>query len=240
MADYVVPLKAKQEIAIDTLAFTFDTSATDFTFKPGQYAYFTIINPKYPDGDQNRRIFSFLNSPTVKDEVTILARIRDTGFKKNLAELEVGESIQMSRAIGFFNLHQNSAIPAIFIAGGVGIAPLFSHLNFAVDTKLDHKITLFYSNQTPQTTPYLFDLLELKEKYPSLTLVPTITRSFKKSWPFHFGRVDTQLLTQYLGETWHGNFYLAGPVRMVDAITDTLLRHGVPLQKIRQEAFTGY
>ncbi|MBI4125302.1 MAG: hypothetical protein HY466_05175, partial [Deltaproteobacteria bacterium] len=42
MREYFFPLKDRKKIAEDTFGFWLDTSGTDYTFIPGQYAAFTI------------------------------------------------------------------------------------------------------------------------------------------------------------------------------------------------------
>jgi hypothetical protein len=49
MADYTIILKHREEVAEETMAFRFDIAGTSYTFKAGQNASFTLLDPPETD-----------------------------------------------------------------------------------------------------------------------------------------------------------------------------------------------
>src|SRR5437870_13741879 len=92
MVEHLFPLKDRREVAEGTMAFWFDSSGSDFTFKPGQNADFILLNPSETDAEGNARTFSFCSSPNEKGTITVATRMRPTAFKKCLKVLQIGRA----------------------------------------------------------------------------------------------------------------------------------------------------
>ena len=136
------------------MAFWFDTSGTDFSFKPGQYANFSFVEPLSPNIDDSSHVFSLASSPHHKDTVMIVLRMRDSAFKDALKKIPLGTKLKVSRPLGKFLLHEDSAQPAVFLAGGIGITPFLSMVEWHTEHQSPHKIQLFYSNRSPASTAF--------------------------------------------------------------------------------------
>src|SRR5437867_6465067 len=67
----------------------------------------------------------------------------------------------MDSAMGSFTLHKNSAKPAVFLAGGIGVTPFSSIVRQADHDRVPHKLYLFYSNRRPEDAPFLEPLQKL-------------------------------------------------------------------------------
>jgi ferredoxin-NADP reductase len=76
--------------------------------------------------------------------------MRDTAFKRSLKKMPLGTVVNMDSAMGSFTLHKNSAKPAVFLAGGIGITPFSSIVRQADHDHAPHKLYLFYSNRRPE------------------------------------------------------------------------------------------
>jgi hypothetical protein len=61
MPEYQLPLKYRQRVAKETMAFWFDTLGTGYTFKAGQNADFLLIDPPKSDGEGKRANVLFCN-----------------------------------------------------------------------------------------------------------------------------------------------------------------------------------
>jgi ferredoxin-NADP reductase len=71
--------------------------------------------------------------------------------------------------MGSFCLHNNTARPAVFLAGGIGIAPFISMLTYATEEKLRHRIVLFYVNRYLEDVAFidaLWKVGDCKSKVP--------------------------------------------------------------------------
>src|SRR4029453_13180161 len=224
---YLLPLKDRRPVAEGTLAFWFDTTGTDLTFKPGQYANFTLTEA--PDGnpDNASHLFSLASPPHHKDFLMIASRMRDSGFKNTLKTIPLGTRLQVNRPAGRFLLHEDASKPAIFLAGGIGITPFLSMIEWATEMKSPHKIHLFYSNRSPANTAFLEELEGFEKQNPQFKLTATITDSDDPHWPHERGPLDAELIERHVSEIDEPIFYVVGPPGMVDDMDQMLTRMGI-------------
>lgn len=240
MADYFLALKERAEIADGTMAFWFDTSGTDYTFRAGQNADFTLIDPPQTDAEGNTRTFSFASSPSHSGSFMIATRMRRTAFKSSLKELPLGAKLKVSPALGSFTLHKDISRPAVFLTGGIGITPMRSIIEWATLAKLPHKLLLLYSNRTPQTTAFLSDLETWTKQNPNFKLVATVTDMQDPKWRNEHGRIDGTMLRKHVTDLMKPIYYLAGPPEMVSAMRRLLEAAEVSEDYIKTEEFAGY
>ena len=240
MADYFLALKERAEIADGTMAFWFDTSGTDYTFRAGQNADFTLIDPPQTDAEGNTRTFSFASSPSHSGSFMIATRMRRTAFKNSLKELPLGAKLKVSPALGSFTLHKDISRPAVFLTGGIGITPMRSIIEWATLAKLPHKLLLLYSNRTPQTTAFLSDLETWTKQNPNFKLVATVTDMQDPKWRNEHGRIDGTMLRKHVTDLMKPIYYLAGPPEMVSAMRRLLEAAEVSEDYIKTEEFAGY
>jgi ferredoxin-NADP reductase len=240
MSFYESTLLGRTEVAVGTMAFQF-RRPTDFIFKAGQYIDLTISDDQHARSQQLTHTFSIASSPCEKDLV-VTTRMRNTVFKQTLSNLPIGGSAQIEGPMGSFVLHNNSAKPAIFLAGGIGIAPFLSMLTYATGEELRHSIVLFYANRCLQDAAFLDNLRKLERANPSFRFVPTFTRmpSNDDSWKGKTGHISSEMLFTEVTMTRGPIYYIAGPPTMVAATRRTLGEVGVDEDDIRTEEFAGY
>ena len=240
MADYQMTLVDRQRIARGTMTFWFDTNGSDYDFRAGQHADFAFLRPSAGDESDNLRTFSLANSPHDKGLVMIAMRMRETGFKTALISAALGTKFRVSRPRGSFTLHKDSAKPAVFLAGGIGITPVRSILDWAAQERMPHNLYLFYSNREAVDAAFLEELEALTMQHPRFTLIPTITRLTYSAWRYEVGHINRQLLSRYLTGLNRPVFYVAGPSGMVTSMTDLLRSLDVNEDDIRTEEFGDY
>jgi ferredoxin-NADP reductase len=240
MAEYQMTLMDRQRIAKDTMAFWFDTNGASYGFRAGQHADFVFTHPYAGDESDNSRTFSLANSPHDKGLVMIALRMCETRFKSALKAAALGIKFKVSRARGSFTLHKDFTRPAVFLAGGIGIAPMRSILQWTTQERLPHKLHLFYSNRDAEDAAFLEELKGLATQNSSFTLIPTFTQLKSPTWPYENGPVDRGLLTRYLQGLNGPVYYVAGPSGMVAAMTTLLHCSGVSDDDIKTEEFGDY
>jgi ferredoxin-NADP reductase len=240
VAEYQMTLVDRQRIARDTMAFWFDTDGSGYDFRAGQHADFVFMHPSIKDVSDNFRTFSLANSPHDKGSVMIALRMRDTGFKTALKAAALGTKFKVSRPRGSFTLHKDFARPAVFLAGGIGITPVRSILDWATQERLPHRLYLFYSNREPEDVAFLGELEALAVRNTCFTLIPTVTRLMSPAWPYEKGHVNREMLSRYLVGFNGPIYYIAGPSRMVTAMTDVLHSSGISDDDMRTEEFGDY
>lgn len=239
MAKFNVKLKSKKEVATNTMVFHF-SKPEGFTFKAGQYGDLTQINPPETDAEGDRRGFS-LGAP-YEEDIVVATRMRDTAFKRNLKNMEIGTEVMFDGPGGSFALHNKTEIPAVFLSGGIGITPVRSIVLQATHDKTAHKIFLFYANKTPKDAAFLDDLMEAQKANANFKLIASMTDDVEdsKEWKGERGFFTKEMLQKYIGDLSLPIYYISGPASMVASIRKTLDEAGVDSDNIRTEEFSGY
>ena len=169
MPIYKVKLKAREEIAAGTMAFHFE-KPEGFAYKAGQFADYTLINPPETDAEGNTRGFSLASAP-YEDDLMSATRMRDTAFKRVLKTMPLGTELTLDAPYGSFTLHNNAAIPAVFVTGGIGVTPVRSIVLQAIHDQVARRIIVIDSNKRPEDAAFLNELNKPHEKNPHYTFV---------------------------------------------------------------------
>src|SRR5499425_2971896 len=237
---YEARLLNRVEVAEDTMAFHFE-KPPGFEFRPGQSSDLTLVNPPETDSEGNVRTFSIASAP-FEDQLMFATRMRDTAFKRSLKKMPLGTVVKMDSAMGSFTLHKNSAKPAVFLAGGIGITPFSSIARQADHDRAPHKLYLFYSNRRPEEAPFVEVLKNLEKTNPQFRFIATVTemRRSKKTWNGETGRINQEMLSKYLNDLRGPIYYVGGPPAMVSGLRRMLVASGLDEDDIRSEEFAGY
>jgi ferredoxin-NADP reductase len=240
MSAYQSPLLGRTEVAEGTNAFQFE-KPTNFVFKPGQYIDLTISDSQGGPVNGLTHTFSIASSPFDKN-LMVITRMRNTVFKQALSTLPIGSAARIEGPMGSFSLHNNTARPAIFLAGGIGIAPFLSMLSYATGERLRHSIVLFYANRYLKDAAFMDSLWNLECANPRFRFVPTLTRVTNNNgdWRGKTGHISSEMLVTRVGRLAGPIYYIAGPPTMVAATRRTLSEVGVDEDDIRTEEFAGY
>ena len=232
-------IKDKREVAKGTLLVEFDLLGEEVDFTPGQYFWVTLLDPPYDDDKGPRRHITVVTSPNDRGVLGLATRVRDSAFKRSLAELPVGTEVDVEQPKGDFLLPEDTEQEYVFIAGGIGITVFRSMLRYIAEEGLPHRVTLVYSNRDVESTAFLGELKELEEANPNLRLVLTMTED--PGWDGESRRIDADMLRDHLGDDLGAYTYLiAGPPGMVEAMEKVLADAGVPEEQVRPEQFSGY
>ena len=217
---FTTKLIKSEDIAHGTMAFYFAKPA-GWQFKAGQYNKITLLNPSETDGEGNSRDFSISSAPC-EEHLMIASRMRDTAFKRVLTNMKPGGEIEMDGPMGSFTLHNDTAKPAVYLMGGIGVTPARSMLVQAAHDKLPHKLFLFYSNHTADDAAWLAELKNLEQQNPNYKFIPTMTDlpPGDTSWTGETGYIDAAMLKRHLADIMKPIYYISGPPMMVTAIAD--------------------
>jgi ferredoxin-NADP reductase len=237
---YKTRLKRKQEVAYGTMAFFFE-KPEGFSYKAGQFADYTLINPSETDAEGNTRGFSLMSAP-YEDDLALATRMRDTAFKRVLRAMDVGTELTLDAPYGSFTLHNNTSIPAVFLTGGIGVTPVRSIVLQAVHDVRPHRILVFYSNRRPEDAAFLEELTRLQPSKPNYSFVGTMTQMEQsdREWHGETGFITEAMLLKYVDDLSLPIYYVDGPPAMVSAMRKLLADAGVDDDNIRTEEFTGY
>lgn len=205
--------------------FTFETSS--ISFFPGQYMRVTIPDLRYAD-DKNFRDFSIVPSPDNAQDLRIIFRNSDSGFKRSLFDAPEGTKVKVTGPFGNFVLPTSSERPIIFIAGGIGITPFLSMLEYVYEQEAQYDISMLLVTQSDEKS----------------ILANEITSRIGKKKLRNFKSVVGEITAAAVVEATLGVvmplWYIAGPPRMVATTRAILHTTGVENTDIFTEQFLGY
>ncbi len=241
MARFASRIIDRFEVAQGTMVFAFERPGS-CQFTAGQFVTVILSNPPYTDAKGNRRTFSIASPPQEASHLEIATRMTGSALKRSLAEVPLGTPVDLLGPAGPFTLHADAAVPAVFIAGGIGITPFRSMAHDAWARGLAHAITLIYSNRTPEGAAFHEEFLRLAERDPKFRYIPTMTQAdaSRQPWAGERRRITAEFLHEYLGDLAQPIFYLAGPPGLVAGVTKVVIAAGAEPARVRAEEFEGY
>lgn len=208
-------------------SFTVTSDEIDLSqFIPGQYITVDISSEKLPyrakrhysivDGDKDFLTFGVRRDVTEEHEGEVSTVLHD--------EVNVGDTLLLSAPVGGFGL-ANKANKQLFLGSGVGVTPLVSMYQEAVDADLT--ATFLQSTSNAQNVAF-------EEKLEDITAKSSIAQ-FDKHFRDQDGFIDAEQLKQYLdGET---EVYVCGGNSFLKAMITELQKLEVPMDNIHFETF---
>ncbi|MGI8572111.1 MAG: 1,2-phenylacetyl-CoA epoxidase subunit PaaE [Solirubrobacteraceae bacterium] len=232
---------AVEELTEDSVAITFEVPEAlraAFEFRPGQHV--AIVRPAV---DQLRRSYSVC-SPAggpLRVAVKVLPAGKFSSYA--LTECKPGDMLDVMPPVGRFTpaLDPTRARHYAAIAAGSGITPVISILSSALAAEPESGFTLIYGNRTVASIMFLEELEDLKDRYRErLQLVHVLSREAPES-DLLAGRIDRAKLTRMfevlLPPDSVDEWFLCGPLKMIDEARAALIGAGVPAASIHRELF---
>ncbi|ROR34392.1 CDP-6-deoxy-delta-3,4-glucoseen reductase [Inmirania thermothiophila] len=201
-------------------------------YRAGQY-----LNVVLPDG--RRRAFSIANAPHSDERIELHIRYVPGGdFTSHVFRgLKVKDLLRIELPLGRFGLREDSALPALLVAGGTGFAPLKAMLEHAFHVGLRRPLRLYWGARS-RAGLYLADLPERwAAEHPHFSFTPVLSDPL----PADGWRGRTGLVTDAVVED-HPDLsgfevYVAGPPAMVDAAAKLFPVHRLPPERLYSDAF---
>lgn len=210
------------------------TRPDDFAFRASSFVRLTLQTAQGAEA----RPMSIASSPT-RHHLEWIVRLSKSEWKDAFASLKRGDEIQIEGPRGNFFL--DTTRPAVLIAGGIGITPFKSMLEYAADAKIATPITLVYSSKTPDEIVCNDDLAALAHKNPNWQIIHTITRhTLDQNWNGRIGRINLDLLREISEKQPDALYYVCGTPAMVHATIEMLRALDIGDDRILQEQFKGY
>ena len=232
-------LKNKLQLSPDTYEFAFDRQK-NFRFIPGQYLEWTLPH-KNVDSRGNRRYFSISSSPT-EDKLSMTVKFYNpsSSYKKELLNFQNGKQIIAAQVAGDFILPKNLKQPLVFIAGGVGIAPFRSMIQYIIDKSLLVDIVLLYTNKTVSDILYADVFERARDNGVRVIYNLTDLENLPHRWGGTAGHITESSIKQVIPDYATRKYYLSGPQLMVQNFESTLKAAGVNSSQIKTDFFPGY
>ncbi|HRD98660.1 MAG TPA: 2Fe-2S iron-sulfur cluster-binding protein [Rubrivivax sp.] len=221
-------------------------------FKPGQFLTFAL-QPAAPAGSAARtltRCYSLSDRPEPDHYRVTIKRVPAPEGRPDLPagevsnhfhdQVQVGDVLQVRAPAGHFYIDAEAALPAVLLAGGIGITPLMSMLRWCLAQQPQRRLHLYYGVRHGGEHAFKAQLQALAAAHPQLSLHVAYSRPGEADHQGldyqHAGRVDLALLQRTLPHGRHA-FYLCGPGAMMETLVPALQGWGVPDADIHFEAF---
>ena len=218
-------------------------------FSPGQFLTFRLDVPMPTGGtEQLIRCYSLSDAPNPASYRVSIKRVPPPAGSSHRPgrsstyfhdHVEVGTRLQVRAPSGHFHI-ERSADPVVLIAGGVGITPMLSMLNWCLAEQPGREIWLFYGVRHGRELAMRAVLEAQAKANPHFHLWRCFSdplsddeagRDFE-----HAGRVDIRLLRTQLPLKPY-QFYICGPAPMMESLVPALGDWGVPDERVHFEAF---
>ena len=153
----------------------------------------------------------------------------------------MGDALEVAPPSGEFTLHQRQdrAKPLVFIAGGVGITPLMSMLEVALEeSPVDRPVTFIQCALNGQVQPFAGELAALQARYENLRLHVRFSEPKRDDLAAGHsqGLVDKVLLEELVGDA-EPAWYVCGPTPMLQHVYGLLKARGVADEDLHYEFF---
>ncbi len=206
-----------------------------FSFLPGQFA--AISNPNYSNPAEPH-YFSIASSPLSQDHLEFCFRVYGN-WTQAFSKKQIGEEIFVSGAFGSFVWNENID-QAVFLAGGVGIAPFMSMLRTLHLKNQTPEITLLYGSRTLETIIFKNELEQLVKTINTLKVVHILSEvGPTNQWSGARGFMTAEFIKKEVEEMQTPKFFLCGPPIFVQKLNQVLSALQIAPEKISKEQFTG-
>jgi ferredoxin-NADP reductase len=230
-------LKQIQRISDRVYNYVFQPDK-QFSFIPGQYMEWTLPGVPF-DSRGNRRSFTIASSPTESDvHVGIKYYSTSSAYKMTFAELQVGDVIYASQLAGNFTSSGNEHKKLAFIAGGIGITPFRSMIQYMVDKNITVDIVLLYVVSDPLDFAYVEQLKGARSI--GVKTIPLVTDLTYRSKGILTAKLTSDLLAKTIPDYSERIFYVSGSNAMVDGTKEYLNMLQVADANIKTDHFSGY
>ncbi|MBL9210857.1 MAG: ferric reductase-like transmembrane domain-containing protein [Opitutaceae bacterium] len=202
-------------------------------FRPGQFAWVTLGTSPF-----RAREHPFSFSGSAADSRRLQFTIKELGdFTRTIKEVTPGTIAYVDGPHGVFSTDHFPSSPGfVFVAGGVGIAPVMSMLRTLADRGDRRPLLLIHGCRSWDDCLFREEVQELQSR---LTLsVFQVLQEPPPGWSGGVGVLSEEVIGPRLAPlTASQVFFLCGPKPMADAVQQTLRRRGVPLGRIQTELF---
>ena len=179
--------------------------------------------------------FSISSAPT--EPVCVRFTIRESGdFTNRISTIAVGTRAYLDGPHGRFTLAGRDARKIVFIAGGVGFAPIFSMLRQLAAERHPHAVRLIYGNRNEMQILYAEEIETLKH---ALDLeVHLVLSEPPASWSGSVGELSLEVIRVCLGPADPDALYfVCGPPAMMNSVEHSLAELGIQSRQVIFERF---
>jgi len=221
----------------DVKQYTLSHNENNVRFKAGQFLHLAI-EPYDPSFNwPESRVFSIANSPTRSSSFIILVSKVGKFTTMMFQQLKVGSDVWIKLPYGEFNFDDFHIHDTVLIAGGTGISPFISFLQYAIDKRIDPIINLNYGVKNTDLL-IIEDLINETNKKISrfkYKIYAEDIKNYNIGLKINRGLLDIGEIIQDSLKLCDPVFYLSGPPAMILAFERELKICGIDSLRIRYD-----
>lgn len=198
-------------------------------FKPGQFLHLAIdeYDPSFHWPES--RVFSIANSPARRDKLRITFSVKGDFTKRMYGEVKMGDILWLKLPYGNFSF-PDGGTETVLIAGGTGITPFVSFLEYAIDNEIDTNIRLYYGVRSPEYL--IFDSLlheceRVLRNFKCHIFIET-NANINTFDIISKGMLSIQTILSDTAGNGNAIYYLSGPRQMILSFREKLSEKGIP------------
>lgn len=202
-------------------------------FQPGQFVWLTMYNSPF---SMKEHPFSISSCPEQKGELHFT--IKELGdFSRRIKDARIGQEVYIEGPYGSFSIDRHpSKSGYVFIAGGIGIAPVRSMLCSLAEREDKRSHILFFAGSTLEKLTFFEELNKLKNRLDLHTVF--LLEDPPADWQGESGMLSPDILKLHLpGHFRELEYFICGPVPMIQLAEKELHKLGVPLHHLHSELF---
>ncbi|MGM0595988.1 MAG: NADH:ubiquinone reductase (Na(+)-transporting) subunit F [Myxococcota bacterium] len=223
--EYEAKLVSAKMLTRDIRELVFKVDDDDFCFQCGQYVQIKIPCKTSLNGYEFRA-YSVACAENENCLFTLNVKLVDGGLGSTwLHKIEEGKTITFTGPYGEWQFKPESWEHLVLIGGGVGMAPLKSIVDTALEQKLSLPVSLYFGARTRKDLFYFDHFKELESKFDNFSSVFALSDEKSENWKgktgfihqvfaedFNFSQVDKDKI----------HFFLCGPPPMIDGLMEIL------------------
>ena len=228
---FVATLTGVREVTHDMAEFKFRGEGIA-TFLPGQYALVSL------GAESHRRAYSMSNLPNGDGTWKFMVRRVPGGRVSAMLfdRLRPGDTVEIDGPLGMAHWRPEVGRPIVCVGGGAGLAPLVSILDACLAAR--RPAWLFFGGRGPRDIPDIARLLNTREGLEVRTAVSVPALARDAAWPGAVCMVHELLARELPHAPAAGEYYLAGPPPMIEALVRLLLvDQRVPADQVHYDRF---
>lgn len=217
-------VKGIKSVARGTTEIILEPARDEIKAEAGQYIFVS-----FQDDLLGREVHPFSLVSARMSHNLIFAAKELGDYTSLLKNLRLGTKAKIEGPYGKFNFNNRNYKNQVWIAGGIGITPFVS---LARSLTSDYKVTLFYTFKNEEEAAYLNELKEIARINPNLSIIPWNSS--------HLGNMNVESIKNHCLDLNQTDFYICGPVPMMNAFKNQLKQSGVFEKNIISEEFSLY
>jgi len=235
---YEAKLLHKRPLTYDIIELRIELiDPSTIEFVAGQYIQ--LESEAYNGNDRVMRAYSISSPPSDKNHIELIIRKVPSGICTTwiFEHLKEEQEISLSGPYGKFRLTDTDA-EIIFIAGGSGMAPIWSILRTLKEKGNTRKATYFFGALTQKDLFFVDELNKLQEELPWFTFIPALSNEPPDSdWKGERGLI-TEVVARYKPDCTKHEAYLCGSPGMINACIKVVTNAGMPEGNIFYDKFS--